>query len=171
MDTFAYLRAEQQQNGQGFIKFVWPEDHEIPQAIISYLGSHDFSLEVLECYAIKPGRFTPTSKKEKQAISIDWARNTNRNGYLVDFNPIIAMVEGQVAGSIDLYITGETIEIDSLYVLPSFRRKGVGTALEEFVMDHADGRSILLVADTAREMYNRQNYAYVSFRYKLLKLL
>lgn len=202
MDAFAYLRAEQQQNGQGFIKFVWPEDHEIPQAIISYLGSHDFSLEVLECYAIKPERFTPTSKKEKQAILIDWARNTNRNGYLAvsaiadkevsedfaaqkqvitvnkfwlaDFNPIIAMVEGQVAGSIDLYMTEETIEIDSLYVLPSFRRKGVGTALEEFVMDHADGRSILLVADasdTAREMYNRQNYAYMPFRYELLKLL
>jgi len=200
-DTFAYLKAEQQLNGQGFIKFVWPEDHEIPQDIISYLGSHDFNLEVLECYAITPESFTPTSEIERQAIAIDWARNTNRNGYLTvsaiadkevsedfaaqkqpitvkkfqlaDFNPIVAIVEEQVVGSIDLYMTEETIEIDSFYVLPSFRRKGVGTALQEFALAQADGRTILLVADasdTAREMYNRQNYTYMSFRYELLKL-
>jgi hypothetical protein len=40
-------------------------------------------------------------------------------------------------------------------------------------MDHADGKTVLLVADaadTAREMYNRQNYTYISFRYELLKV-
>lgn len=202
IDALAYLKSNHAQNGQRFIKVVWPEDHEIPQDIISHLGSNDFSLDVLELYAATPETFIPTREASPRSIQVDWVKDTNRDGYLTvsasgarevseafaeqklpitlkkftsaGFHPIVAVVEGQAAGSIDLYITDDTIEIDSFYVLPSFRRKGIGTALQEFVMAHADGRTVLLVADasdTAREMYNRQNYTYLSFRYELLKLL
>jgi len=86
----------------------------------------------------------------------------------------VAIRSGEAVGSIDLYLKEDSIEIDNFYVAKNHRGKGIGTALQQFVMEHADGKTVLLVADaadTAREMYNRQNYAYVSFRYEFLKIL
>jgi ribosomal protein S18 acetylase RimI-like enzyme len=89
------------------------------------------------------------------------------------FRPIVALCSDEAVGSIDLYLKEDSIEIDNFYVAIDSRCKGIGTALQQFVMEHADGKTVLLVADaadTAREMYNRQNYTYISFRYELLKV-
>jgi len=202
VETEAYLKSEHQKQGQDFIKFIWPEDCEIPQPIISYLGSNDFSLDVLELYAAPPGTFLPTKTETPSDLKVAWVRADNRNAYLEfstqadlevseafakqkqpytrtkfanpNFCPIVAIRSGEAVGSIDLYLKEDSIEIDNFYVAKNHRGKGIGTALQQFVMEHADGKTVLLVADaadTAREMYNRQNYAYVSFRYEFLKIL
>ena len=115
--------------------------HEIPQDIISHLGSQNFSLDVLELYAATPETFTPTREARTRWIQVDWVKDTNRDGYLTvsaqplrevseefaeqklpmtlkkftsaGFHPIVAVVDGQAAGSIDLYLTDDTIEIDT----------------------------------------------------------
>lgn len=201
VETEAYLRSEHQKAGQDFIKFIWPEDCEIPQPIISYLGSNDFSLDVLELYAAPPGTFMPTSTEAPADVKVEWVPDGNRAAYLAlstqadqevsaafakqkqpytlakfanpAFRPIVAIRSDEAVGSIDLYLKEDSIEIDNFYVAAAARRKGVGTALQQFVMEHAYGKTVLLVADaadTAREMYYRQNYTYVSFRYELLKI-
>ncbi|PTQ81812.1 acetyltransferase (GNAT) family protein [Trichococcus patagoniensis] len=201
MEAESYLKSEQQKNGQDFIKFIWPEDCEIPQPIISYLGSNDFSLDVLELYAAPPGIFVPTRTEMPSDVKVDWVNADNRDAYLAlsaqadkevseefakqkqpytqakfdnpAFRPIVAICSDAAVGSIDLYLKEDSIEIDNFYVDADARHKGIGTALQNFVMDNAEGKTVLLVADaadTAREMYNRQNYTYVSFRYELLKV-
>jgi len=201
VETEAYLKSEHQKYDQDFIKFIWPEDCEIPQPIISYLGSNDFSLDVLELYAAPPGTFMPTSNETPSDVKVEWVNADNRAAYLAlsaradkdvsetfakqkqpytqakfdnpAFCPIVAIRSDEAVGSIDLYLKENSIEIDNFYVATDFRRTGVGTALQQFVMEHADGKTVLLVADaadTAREMYNRQNYTYISFRYELLKV-
>ncbi|MGA9517300.1 MAG: GNAT family N-acetyltransferase [Trichococcus sp.] len=202
VETESYLKSEQQKYGQDFIKFIWPEDCEIPQPIISYLGSNDFSLDVLELYAAPPGTFVPTRIDETPSdVRVEWVNDDNRVAYLAlsaqadkevseefakqkqpytlakfenpAFCPIVATRSDEAVGSIDLYLKEDSIEIDNFYVAMDYRCKGVGTALQQFVMEHAIGKTVLLVADaadTAREMYNRQNYTYISFRYELLKV-
>lgn len=202
VETEAYLKSEHQKYGQDFIKFIWPEDCEIPQSIISYLGSNGFSLDVLELYAASPGTFVPTrSDKKPSDVRVEWVNADNRDAYLTlstqadkeisaefavqkqpytlakfanpAFRPIVALCSDEAVGSIDLYLKADSIEIDNFYVGIDSRCKGIGTALQQFVMEHADGKTVLLVADaadTAREMYNRQNYTYISFRYELLKI-
>ncbi len=202
VETEAYLKSEHQKNSQDFIKFIWPEDCEIPQPIISYLGSNDFSLDVLELYAAPPGTFVPTRIKTPSNVKVEWVNAGNRSAYLAlsarsdkqvseafaeqkqpytkakfdnpAFCPIVALRSEEAVGSIDLYLKADSIEIDNFYVASDSRGKGIGTALQQFVMEHAAGKTVLLVADaadTAREMYNRQNYTYISFRYELLKVL
>lgn len=201
--TEAYLKSEHQKYDQDFIKFIWPEDCEIPQPIISYLGSNDFSLDILELYAAPPGTFVPTRINEAPSdVKVEWMNADNRNAYLAlsaqadkevsetfakqkqpytqakfdnpAFCPIVAICSDEAVGSIDLYLKEDSVEIDNFYVGKDSRCKGIGTALQQFVMEHADRKTVLLVADaadTAREMYNRQNYTYISFRYELLKIL
>lgn len=202
VETEAYLESEHQKYGQNFIKFIWPEDCEIPQPIISYLGSNGFNLEVLELYAAPPGTFVPTSTETPPNVQVEWVNADKRDAYLTlstqadkeinaefaeqkhpytlakfanpAFRPIVAIRSGEAVGSIDLYLKEDSIEIDNFHVAPAARRIGIGTALQQFVMDHAEGKTVLLVADAAdmaREMYNRQNYTYISFRYELLKIL
>nr|WP_321292840.1 GNAT family N-acetyltransferase [uncultured Trichococcus sp.] len=201
IEAEAYLKSEHQKYNQDFIKFIWPEDCEIPQPIISYLGSNDFSLDVLELYAAPPGTFVPTRTETPSDIKVEWVNADNRNAYLAlsalsdkavsaefaeqkqpytqakfdnpAFCPIMAICSDEAVGSIDLYLKEDSIEIDNFHVAVTSRGKGIGTALQLFVMEHADGKTVLLVADaadTAREMYNRQNYTYISFRYELLKI-
>ena len=201
METVSYLKSEQQKYNQDFIKFIWPEDCEIPQPIISYLGSNDFRLDVLELYAATPGTFVPTRIETTPDVKVEWVNAENRNAYLTlsgqadkevseefakqkqpytqakfdnpAFCPIVAICSDEAVGSIDLYLKEESLEIDNFYVAMDTRCKGIGTVLQQFVMDHAAGKTVLLVADaadTAREMYNRQNYTYLSFRYELLKV-
>nr|WP_319214905.1 GNAT family N-acetyltransferase [uncultured Trichococcus sp.] len=201
LETEAYLKSERQNYGQDFIKFIWPEDCEIPQPIISYLGSNGFNLDVLELYAASPGTFVPTRTETTSDVVVEWVNEDNRSAYLTlsakadqevseefakqkqpytqakfdnpAFCPIVAICSDEAVGSIDLYLKEESIEIDNFHVAADSRGKGIGTALQQFVMEHADGKTVLLVADaadTARDMYNRQNYTYVSFRYELLKI-
>lgn len=202
VETESYLKSEHQKYDQDFIKFIWPEDCEIPQPIISYLGSNDFSLDVLELYAAPSGTFVPTRIDKKPFdVKVEWVNAENRNAYLdlsaqadkavseafakkkqpytqakfdnPAFCPIMALRSNEAVGSIDLYLKEDSMEIDNFHVAIDSRGIGIGTVLQQFVMDHADGKTVLLVADaadTAREMYNRQNYTYLSFRYELLKV-
>ena len=64
------------------------------------------------------------------------------------------------------------MEIDSLSVHPNYQRQGIGTKIQQFVMEHYPKKTIILVADgedTPREMYTKQGYSYVGKQYNALK--
>ncbi|WP_040373640.1 GNAT family N-acetyltransferase, partial [Peribacillus psychrosaccharolyticus] len=64
-------------------------------------------------------------------------------------------------------------EIDGLTVDENFRNKGIGSKLQEFVMETFPEKLVILIADgedTAREMYKKQNYQYHGFKYEAQKI-
>ncbi len=86
---------------------------------------------------------------------------------------LLAYYNGVPAGSVDVIITEETAEIDGLVVDENFQKKGIGSRLQKFVMEKFFDKTIILVADgedTPREMYRKQNYQYLGFKYHAHKV-
>ncbi|AWE07615.1 GNAT family N-acetyltransferase [Lysinibacillus sp. 2017] len=181
------------------MKFVFPTDNEIPFEIRHYLSEQGYMIEIMEMYAIQPNVFT----KEILDITVvvEFLTEHDLSGYLAlhydeefrwgesyerdkqnmltrNFNEhrkvqIIAKIDGQVVGSVDVIVEKETAEIDNLYVQPHYQRRGIGTKLQQFVMEQYHDKSILLVADgedTPREMYTKQGYSYIGKQYSAIKM-
>lgn len=85
---------------------------------------------------------------------------------------VVAYYQNQPVGSIDIIETDQTVEIDSFGVIESMRKKGIGRAIQAFIADYAGTKPIILVADgedTAKDMYIKQGYTFIGFRYQILK--
>src|SRR5699024_7459194 len=80
---------------------------------------------------------------------------------------VIAMMEDEPAGGMTVIETAKSVEIDSLFVREQWQRNGIGAAIQQFAMDLAGNRPVILVADadeSPREMYQRQGYEYQTFQ-------
>nr|WP_281419804.1 GNAT family N-acetyltransferase [Evansella tamaricis] len=85
---------------------------------------------------------------------------------------VLAYYEGEPAGYVHLIQSDDTVEIDDLHVDDEFQKKGIGSALQQFVMSNYPEKIVILIADgedTPREMYQKQNYQYVGLRYEVLR--
>lgn len=70
--------------------------------------------------------------------------------------------------------TERTVELDGFAVAEEARGRGVGSRMQAFVGEMARERPVILVADaedTAKDMYMKQGYTFVSFQYSALKEL
>lgn len=90
-----------------------------------------------------------------------------------DIRIVVALLNGELVAATDVILSTDTVEIDNFFVKPSYQKRGIGTAIQRFVMEEAEaaGRSVILVADgedTPREMYLKQGYAFVVFQYAAL---
>lgn len=68
---------------------------------------------------------------------------------------LLAFYKGIPVGSVHLILSDDTVEIDEFSVKPVYQRKGIGSRIQKYVMDHYSERTIILVAevsDTPREM-------------------
>lgn len=84
---------------------------------------------------------------------------------------VVAMLNDKIVGSTDLIWHEQFVEIDNFFVKPNHQKEGIGTAIQQFVMKEAGERTVILVADgqdSPREMYRKQGYQYVNFRYEAL---
>ena len=66
----------------------------------------------------------------------------------------------------------ETIEIDSFGVIKEMRGQGIGRAMQGFVANYAKHKPLILIADgedTAKEMYIKQGYTFISYCYSVIK--
>ena len=82
-------------------------------------------------------------------------------------------MDGQVVGSTDVIVREQTAEIDNFYVLPSHQRQGIGSQIQQFVMEQYEDKTIILVADgedTPKDMYAKQGYQFIGFQYNALKM-
>ena len=96
-----------------------------------------------------------------------------RDQFVDDNKDRIIAYKGTIpVGIMDLIKSEDTIEIDGFGVLPDYQRQGIGEVMQSFVATVANNRTIILVADgedTAKDMYLKQGYVYISYSYNVLK--
>lgn len=88
--------------------------------------------------------------------------------------PYIAYENAQPVGIMNMIETERTVELDGFAVAEEARGRGVGSRMQAFVGEMARERPVILVADaedTAKDMYMKQGYTFVSFQYSALKEL
>ncbi|MHC0036971.1 GNAT family N-acetyltransferase [Pseudoneobacillus sp. C159] len=199
VDAESYLRAFHEKHGQKHVRFYYPEGEMIPDDLKAYLEENKHNIGFLELFAIDPAHFLSVSPnpdiavqkvtseildvylkfqyphdatygqgfaEQKQAL---YERNFNSE----KIQQIIALYKGQSAGTVDVIISEETAEIDSLIVAEEFQRKGIGSRLQKFVMELFPTKTIILVADgedTPKDMYRKQNYQYLNYQYESFKV-
>ncbi|TCP29024.1 acetyltransferase (GNAT) family protein [Scopulibacillus darangshiensis] len=194
-----YLRKFHKSRGQNHVKFYFPENQKPIKELMAYFREFCYDSGYLELYSIQPDHF-PVVRKNSN-LEVLQVTEENFEAYLklqyeedlqfgeafakqkvglhkwnfTDKNvmQVIAFYEGIPAGSVDVIISDKSVEIDNLSVLEACQRKGIGSALQRFVMDSFPDKPVILVADgedTAREMYRKQNYQYHGFQYEVQKV-
>ncbi|QCR33899.1 GNAT family N-acetyltransferase [Lysinibacillus sp. SGAir0095] len=185
-------------NNQKHLKFIFPPNEKLTNELHNYLLSKNYSIGFLELYSIQPKDFKASKNTQ---IEIQFVKEENIEDFLqlqyhedLQFGEsfatekqvylrkqyikdnvyfIIAYDQMKPIGSVIIIQKDNTAEIDNLFVLDSHQRKGIGSSIQHFVMEHFHNKTITLVADgedTPREMYQRQNYRLKGFQYEALKV-
>ncbi|ULG74338.1 GNAT family N-acetyltransferase [Macrococcus brunensis] len=183
-----------EQRGQKHLLFIFPENVPLPQDIKDYAEDAGYTVEKMELYQTEQltlGKRAGEVKivgddqtfrdflsvcrvgeleygEEFADLKIDMHTADRADDTVIQ---LVAYDNGQPVGKLEAILNGELIELDDFYVLETSRGKGIGTALQEKVLDY--GQSLILIADgndTPRDMYERQGYRKVSERYELLKV-
>ncbi|KGR79668.1 GNAT family N-acetyltransferase [Ureibacillus sinduriensis] len=193
-----HLRKFHIQTNQKHIKFIFPPNEKVTDEVQTYLSSNNYSIGFLELYSIQPKEFSASRNTE---IFIQFVTEKELDDFLLlQFNEdlhfgenfakekqtflrklhtndnvhfIIAYDQLKPSGSVIVIDKEDITEIDNLFVLEAYQRKGIGSAIQHFIMEHFHNKTIILVADgedTPREMYRRQNYHLEGFQYEALKV-
>lgn len=194
-----YLREYHLKNGQKHVKFYFPNNEKPTEQLIQYFNDSGYEFGYQELYAIEPNQFPAVNNNpdiEIQAVTVENFETFLTLQYQQDLEfgeefakqkinlhkrhfeashiqQLIAYYKGIPAGSVDVIITDDTAEIDGLSVNVDFQRKGIGGRLQKSVMDKFSDKTVILVADgedTPREMYKRQGYQYLGFKYEVQKI-
>jgi GNAT superfamily N-acetyltransferase len=194
-----YLRDFHVKNAQKHVKFYFPAGGEIPDHIKAVLTENGFEVEKMELYTIQPSLFPRVESHPD--ISIQPVNDANCEDFLslqyqqdIQFGTnfavekialykrffedpkivqLLAYYKGIPVGSVHLILSEGTVEIDDFSVKPDYQRKGIGSRLQKYVMEHYSDKTVILVAegsDTPREMYQRQNYQLIDFQYEATKV-
>lgn len=180
------------------LNFDFPEDTPLSQDMLRFLRASGFELGCIEMYAIEGDILQKLTdepidlKKVTHQTVQDYMNIFNIMGepYGEDYlkeagNHIIEQVklgtnkldyyvaydEGAPVGILNLISTCHTLEIDGFAVKPEQQRRGIGTRMQAQVGKFANQRLVILVADaedTVKDMYVKQGYTYLHFRYSAL---
>jgi len=192
------FRTFHKANEQHHLKFIFPANEKISDEVTNYLKAENYEMGYLELYIIQPSAFTVA---KKVTIDIQFVTDSNVEDFLKlqydedlkygegfakdkqhlllrqfqerSKQQIIACYDGIPAGSAELIVRADTVEIDNIFVIKELQRKGIGGQIQRFVMDNYEHKTVILLADgedTAREMYQKQNYVYQGFRFEVLKV-
>jgi ribosomal protein S18 acetylase RimI-like enzyme len=189
-----YLRQFHLNHGQKHVKFYFPENEKPAGELVDYMNDAGYYTGFLELYAIDPNEFpfvslNPDIKIQKvsdrnldQFLSLQYSQDLvygsqfasqkqdlhKRNFLNPNLQQLLALYKGIPAGSVDIIIAEKTVEIDNLVVDETYRKKGIGSRLQKFVMENFQNKPVILVADgedTPKEMYRKQNYQFQGFKY------
>ena len=76
---------------------------------------------------------------------------------------LVAYVDNEPVGTVDVIITDETIEIDSFGVIEQFQRQGIGSTIQAYIGNLANERPVILVAmEKTHKRYVHETRLYVS---------
>ena len=77
---------------------------------------------------------------------------------------LVAYVDNEPVGTVDVIITDETIEIDSFGVIEQFQRQGIGSTIQAYIGNLANERPVILVGDgeDTKKRYVHETRLYVS---------
>ena len=190
-------RFVHQAHNQHHLKFTFPENQQPSKELTSYLNRTGYDIGFLELYAVRPTHFPevrsspsihvlPVTEQNFEdflhmqlavdsqygkAFAEQKTKQHRANFERPNWLQLIAIVDGELVGSVDCIISAHTVEIDGLHVLESMRHKGVGSQIQGYIMKRFSDRLIVLVADgedTVREMYRRQNYTLLGYQYEVM---
>jgi GNAT superfamily N-acetyltransferase len=194
-----YLRAFHHERGQKHIKFYFPPNMKLSEELTEYLKNENMDTGYMELYFINPSEFQKIPTKEEvevkevteddfdEYIALQYVQDLEFGKEFADQKvelqrrqfkdpsivQLLAYYKGEPAGAADMIIKGGTAEIDGIFVLEKWQRKGIGSSIQQFVMERFANYIVILVADgedTPREMYQKQNYRYLGFRYEAQKV-
>lgn len=194
-----YLFQFQFKHLQNHLKFCFPENQPLPSELIDYFIHAEYGKALLELYSIHPEQFPETADTALisiQEVTSQYLQTylTFEYGLDIQFGSafaeqkqflyknhfhssnilqLLAYYQGIPAGSVDVILSENTAELDNFIVLPPYRNKGIGSRLQKYVMNQFANKIVILAADgydTAREMYRKQNYQYLGYRYEVLKV-
>ncbi|WP_010529634.1 GNAT family N-acetyltransferase [Lentibacillus jeotgali] len=197
--TEIFLKEFHQKYNQTHLKFEFPENEKTGPGLQKYFEDNGYDIGFMELYAIQPNDFP--FQQVNTEIRVEEVTEHNYNDFIslqyetdrqngesfanekvklsqkqfADKNnmKVIAYYQGEPAGTMNVILSDEFVEIDDLAVQEELQRKGIGGSLQRFVMDRFYDRTVILVADgqdTAREMYQRQNYQYLGFKYEVQRI-
>lgn len=195
----ATLRKYHLKYDQNHLRFTFPSNEFSNDKLITYLEGQGYAVGQSELYAIHPTEF-PTSPHSLK-VDIELVTLRNLESYLslqywqdfsygtefakqkqVDyrqrfenesFHQVLALYQDVPVGSVDMIVSEEVAEIDNLFVEAAYQRRGIGAAIQSYVMKTFPDHIIILVADgkdTAKDMYQKQNYHYLGYQYEALKV-
>lgn len=194
-----YLQNFQRNHHQQHLKFCFSDNDPLVFEMINYLSTQGYGQGLTELYGIHPEWFPKI--RESSIIQVLPVTRELLPDYLAfeyeldapygtafaaqkqllykkvfhdnRMLQLLAFYAGEPAGAVDVILSEKTVELDNFVVLESYRNKGIGTRLQQFVMNQFADKYVILAADgydTAREMYQKQNYQYLGFRYEVLKV-
>ena len=188
-----------QRQGSSHLSFSFPENCELDATWKEVLQKEGFQLGILELYAVEPDTFLELNPSQKKVQLMQVDKTTLEDyievyrEFLVPFgrefteesirelrenykkeppSRFVAYVEQQPLGIVDLILTPSTVELDGFGVIESHQRQGIGRAIQREIARLAEGRTMILVADgedTAKDMYVKQGYVFLSYMYQALK--
>lgn len=196
-DMLHQQQQHRNQNSQ-HLNFEFPVDVRPSSDMLRMLRENGFELGCVEMYAIEGTELAQLTEKEIviKRISVaqieDYFKIFNElsasygQAYIEEANRHIhnEIVHGK--GQLEYYVAydghcpvgilnliqGEhTLELDGFAVHTDYQRKGYGTRIQAQVGKLAGKRTVVLVADsedTAKEMYIKQGYTYLHYRYSAL---
>lgn len=168
-DTF---KAEALKRGfeVGYIEMYAIEPADLISDTQKHVEIQEVTEETIEDYIMVHKRFALPYGKDYMLESSQMIRDTFGDNPLKHL--VIAYVDQQPVGILDMFIQKETIEIDGFGVTEDMRHQGIGRAMQAYVAKRAKARTIILVADgedTAKDMYVKQGYTFIGYRYQILK--
>ncbi|WP_281183225.1 GNAT family N-acetyltransferase [Staphylococcus schleiferi] len=185
--------------GAAHLQFEFPENVKPKPSMMQFLRAQGFQLGCLELYVIeanmlrqlkgKPIRMTRVTTNHVEdflqvasPLNLPYGedydaefRDAVRKHIELGERPLnyyVAYLDDQPVGILNLIEKEGTVEIDGFAVAEQYRGQGIGSSMQAKVGEIAGKRPVILVADaedTAKEMYIKQGYTYVSFQYSALK--
>lgn len=200
IEAETYLKSYQNKYEQEYLRFTFPPNQTPLNETISYLKKRGYTIGYIELYAIDPSEFLLVTSFPGVTLEVVTEQNLKRYltlQYFQDFLygvefakqkkedyqqrfenknmiQILALYHDTPVGSVDIILSDKTAEIDNLFVEKTYQKRGIGSMLQTKVMEIAEARTVILVADgkdTARVMYKKQNYRYLGFKYEALKVV
>lgn len=193
------LRSLAVRYGNEHGKIVFPEGEKPITELVAVAKELGFEWSFLELYEVKPQEFVEGSGRARLDLQVGWispelvyeyelmhydekvqwgeayatAIREYKKGLIErgEISIVVALLNGELVGSTDVICGEQFVEIDDFFVKPNYQKQGIGTAIQQFVIQEAGERTVILVADgedTPREMYKRQGYRFVTFQYAAL---
>lgn len=200
LSTFCQYEARQhdfhEHRHMTHLRFLFPQGETFSQELQTYIENRQYDIGTLELYAMLPIDF---HSRANEAVTVQFVDTSLLKAYLAlqydvdiaygeDFarekqhllkqqfhEPAIrfvaALLDHQIIGTMTIFMTPETIELDSFVVADNYQRQGIGSTMQLFIMQKFTERTMLLIAegeDTPREMYQRQGYQFCEARYEII---
>ncbi|PHK50348.1 GNAT family N-acetyltransferase [Staphylococcus edaphicus] len=193
----AYQQYMHEQQSSSHLAFTFPENENLDQQWLDEINALGFELGIMELYAIEPCDINRSKYNDIEVVIVNdmtledyiaiyrkfaepyGVAYANESIQLIrnQFDTenrlrIIAYKDNTPVGILDLIVGETTVEIDGFGVLTQFQRQGIGAVMQSFVAEIANDKTIILIADgedSAKNMYIKQGYIFISYCYQVLK--